>query len=68
MFPCPCSPSIVWSTWPSGPTAAWNGPAPSAARYLIRYPDTHLVLAAGAAGPIHVLGPAIGTTRRGGRL
>jgi hypothetical protein len=33
--------------------AAWRGPAPNCGRY----PDTHLVLAAGAAGPAHVLGP-----------
>ena len=26
-------------------------------RYLIRYPDTQLVVAAGAPGPAHILGP-----------
>jgi hypothetical protein len=26
-------------------------------RYLVRYPDAQLVLAAGAPGPTHVLGP-----------
>jgi hypothetical protein len=29
---------------------------PECGRYLIRYPDTELVLAAGAPGPVHVLG------------
>jgi hypothetical protein len=30
---------------------------PQCGRYLIRYPDTELVVAAGAAGAAHVLGP-----------
>ena len=30
---------------------------PQCGRYLIRYPDTELVLAAGAAGTAHILGP-----------
>jgi len=30
---------------------------PQCGRYLVRYPDTQLVLAAGALGPTHVLGP-----------
>jgi hypothetical protein len=30
---------------------------PQCGRYLVRYPDTELVLVAGAPGPIHVLGP-----------
>ena len=30
---------------------------PQCGRYLVRYPETQLVLAAGAAGPIHVLWP-----------
>jgi hypothetical protein len=30
---------------------------PQYGRYLIRYPHTQLVLAAGAAGPAHLLGP-----------
>ena len=30
---------------------------PQCGRYLVRYPDTQLVLAAGAAGPAHILGP-----------
>jgi hypothetical protein len=30
---------------------------PQCGRYLVRYPDTELVLAAGAAGPAHILGP-----------
>ena len=30
---------------------------PRCGRYLVRYPDTQLVLAAGAPGPAHILGP-----------
>ena len=30
---------------------------PQCGRYLIRYPDSDLVLAAGAPGPAHILGP-----------
>jgi hypothetical protein len=30
---------------------------PQCGRYLIRHPDTHLVLAIGAPGPAHILGP-----------
>ena len=30
---------------------------PRCGRFLIRYPDTQLVLAAGAADPTHILGP-----------
>ena len=30
---------------------------PQCGRYLVRYPDTQLVLAAGAPGPAHILGP-----------
>jgi hypothetical protein len=30
---------------------------PQCGRYLVRYPDTQLVLAAGALGPVHILGP-----------
>jgi hypothetical protein len=30
---------------------------PQCGRYLVRYPDTQLVLAVGAPGPVHVLGP-----------
>jgi hypothetical protein len=30
---------------------------PQCGHYLIRYPDTQLVLAAGAPGPAHILGP-----------
>ena len=30
---------------------------PQVGRYLVRYPDTQLVVVAGAPGPIHVLGP-----------
>jgi hypothetical protein len=30
---------------------------PQCGRYLVRYPDTQLVLAAGAAGLTHILGP-----------
>jgi hypothetical protein len=30
---------------------------PQCGRYLIRYPDTQLVLAAGAPDPAHILGP-----------
>ena len=29
---------------------------PQCGRYLVRYPDSQLVLAAGAPGPVHVLG------------
>jgi hypothetical protein len=29
---------------------------PQCSRYLVRYPDTELVLVAGAPGPAHVLG------------
>jgi hypothetical protein len=29
---------------------------PQCGRYLVRYPDTELVVAAGASGPAHVLG------------
>jgi hypothetical protein len=30
---------------------------PQCSRYLIRYPETELVLTAGAPGPAHILGP-----------
>jgi hypothetical protein len=30
---------------------------PRCGRYLVRYPETELVLAAGAPGPAHILGP-----------
>jgi hypothetical protein len=30
---------------------------PECGRYLVRYPDTELVLAPGAPGPAHLLGP-----------
>ena len=30
---------------------------PQCGRYLIRYPDTQLVVAPGAPGPAHILGP-----------
>jgi hypothetical protein len=30
---------------------------PRCGRYLVRYPDTQLVLVAGAPGPAHILGP-----------
>ena len=30
---------------------------PQCGRYLVRYPDTELVLASGASGPAHILGP-----------
>jgi hypothetical protein len=29
---------------------------PQCGRYLVRYPDSELVVAAGAPGPVHVLG------------
>jgi hypothetical protein len=30
---------------------------PQCGRYLVRYPDRQLVVAAGALGPAHILGP-----------
>jgi hypothetical protein len=30
---------------------------PQCGRYLVRYPETELVLAAGEPGPAHILGP-----------
>jgi hypothetical protein len=41
--------------WSSDPTAAPNGPA-RCGRSLVRYPDTQLVLDAGAPGPAHIFG------------
>ena len=31
---------------------------PQCGRYLIRYPNRELVVAAGALGPVHILGPS----------
>jgi hypothetical protein len=33
---------------------------PQCGRYLVRYPDSQLVVVAGAPGPAHVLGPGYG--------
>jgi hypothetical protein len=43
--------------WPDG-GVEWA--CPKCGRYLVRYPDTQLVLAAGAPGATHIPGPEYG--------
>jgi hypothetical protein len=45
--------------------AAWA--CPLCGRYLIRYPNRELVVAAGAPGPTHILGPEYRDDPVGGR-
>ena len=57
MFQCPCSPSTAWPTLAQRPDGGVEWACPQYGRYLIRYPDSELVLAAGAPDPVHILSP-----------